>query len=204
MHVFAPSSARGLLRELKRFQTSFSGHKCIKNVGGRAPPGPAGELKRPPLPPIRTCGRFAVRVGASRPWRQGAICRGSSCQNYCLAAGLHPDLLSELRCFPDLIFRPQHHQKGLATELRPDPLGELKRSPRSPSRKCDRFTVGGGKLQTTKSSKGLAAGLRQNPLDERSNPTGPQHSWCNGREHSSRSKGELCGEEGGGVKSTLE
>src|SRR5208282_5469335 len=57
----------------------------------------------------------------------------SSCQNDCLAAGLRPDLLSELRCFPDLIFRPQHHQKGLAAGPRPDPLGELERSPRPPS-----------------------------------------------------------------------
>src|SRR5208282_1210735 len=56
MHVFAPSSARGLLRDLKRFQTSFSGHKCIINVGGRAPPGPAGELKRSPRPPSRNGG----------------------------------------------------------------------------------------------------------------------------------------------------
>src|SRR5208282_2112063 len=61
MHVFAPSSARGLLRELKRFQTSFSGHKCIKNVWR---PDSArtrwGSLSDPPEP-------LAVRVAASRP-----------------------------------------------------------------------------------------------------------------------------------------
>src|SRR5208282_2523914 len=47
--------------------------------------------------------------------------------------GLRPDLLREVRRFPDLIFRPQHHQKGLAAGLRPDLLGELERSPRPPS-----------------------------------------------------------------------
>ena len=104
-----------------------------KRLAAGLRPDPLGELKRPPRPPSRTCGRFAARVGASQPWRQGAICRGSSCQNDCLAAGLRQDLLSELRCFPDLIFRPQHHQKGLAAGLHPDPLGELERSPRPPS-----------------------------------------------------------------------
>src|SRR5208282_3274139 len=63
MHVFAPSSARGLLRELKRFHTSFSGHKCIKNVYR---PGSArtrwGSLSAPPDP-------LAVGVAASRPGR---------------------------------------------------------------------------------------------------------------------------------------
>ena len=48
-----------------------------------------------------------------------------------LSAGLRPDLLKELRSFPDLV--PQNHQKGLAAGLRPDPLGELKRSPRPPA-----------------------------------------------------------------------
>src|SRR5208282_1021854 len=61
MHVFAPSSARELLRELKRFQTSFSGHKCIKNVWR---PGSARtrweSLSDPPDP-------LAVRVAASQP-----------------------------------------------------------------------------------------------------------------------------------------
>ena len=47
-----------------------------------------------------------------------------------LAAGLRPDLLIELRRFPDLIFRTQNHQKRLAAGLRPDPLGELERFPR--------------------------------------------------------------------------
>src|SRR5208282_2239331 len=47
--------------------------------------------------------------------------------------GLRPDLLREVRRFPDLIFRPQNHQKRLAAGLRPDPLGELERSPRPPS-----------------------------------------------------------------------
>ena len=41
--------------------------------------------------------------------------------------------LRELRRSPDLIFRPQYHQKRLAAGLRPDPLGELERSPRPPS-----------------------------------------------------------------------
>ena len=47
--------------------------------------------------------------------------------------GLRPDLLREVRPFPDLIFRPQNHQKRLAAGLRPDPLEELQRSPRPPS-----------------------------------------------------------------------
>ena len=38
------------------------------------------------------------------------------------------------RLFPDHIFAQQNHQKGLAAGLRPDPLGELKRSPRPNSR----------------------------------------------------------------------
>ena len=50
-----------------------------------------------------------------------------------MAAGLRPDLLREVRRFPDLIFIPQNHQKRLAAGLRPDPLGELERSPRPPS-----------------------------------------------------------------------
>ena len=109
----------------------FQATNASKTFGGRAPPGPAelGELKSSPRPPSRTCGRFAARVSASRPWRQGAICRGSSCQNDCLAAGLRQDLLSELRCFPDLIFRPQHHQKGLAAGLRRTRWGSLSAPP---------------------------------------------------------------------------
>jgi len=43
---------------------------------------------------------------------------------------------------PDVIFRPQMHQKRLAAGLRPDPLGEIKLSPSPPSRS------GGGKLQS--------------------------------------------------------
>src|SRR5208282_5492420 len=83
--------------------------------------------------------------------------------NACLAAGLRPDMLREIRRFPDLIFRPQNHQKGLAAGLCPDPVGELERSPR------------------------------------------PLGQWVLWKEHSSRSKGALCGEEGGrGVESTLE
>src|SRR5208282_3815689 len=74
----------------------------------------------------------------------------SSCQNDCLAAGLRPDLLSELRCFPYLIFRPQHHQKGLAAGLRPDPLGELERSPWPPS------TVGAMEGNTLAAVKGAS------------------------------------------------
>ena len=46
-----------------------------------------------------------------------------------MAGGLRPDLLRELRRFPDLIFRQQNHEKRLAAGLRPDLLGELKRSP---------------------------------------------------------------------------
>src|SRR5208282_1022431 len=34
----------------------------------------------------------------------------SSGQNACLAAGFRPDLLREVRRFPDLIFRPQNHK----------------------------------------------------------------------------------------------
>ena len=47
----APSSERSLLREFKRSQTSFSGHKCIKNVWR---PNTArtrwGSLSAPPDP----------------------------------------------------------------------------------------------------------------------------------------------------------
>ena len=46
-----------------------------------------------------------------------------------LAAGLLPHLLREFKRFPDLIFRPQNHQKGLAAGLCPDPLGERSSSP---------------------------------------------------------------------------
>ena len=57
----APSSERSLLREFKRSQTSFSGHKCIKNVWR---PGSARtrweSLSAPPDP-------LAVGVAASRP-----------------------------------------------------------------------------------------------------------------------------------------
>src|SRR5271157_1069397 len=37
--------------------------------------------------------------------------------------------LRDLRRFPDLIFRPQNHQKRLAAGLRPDPLGSLSAPP---------------------------------------------------------------------------
>ena len=43
--------------------------------------------------------------------------------------GLRPELLRELRRFTELIFRPQMYQKRLVAGLRPDPLGELERSP---------------------------------------------------------------------------
>ena len=51
-----------------------------------------------------------------------------------LGGRARPDLLRELRRFLYLIFVPQNYQKGLAAGLRPDPLGELERSPRLPSR----------------------------------------------------------------------
>jgi len=55
---FAPSSAERLLRELKHSQTSFSGHKIAsKTFGGRAPHGPAGELKLSLKPPYPQWGR---------------------------------------------------------------------------------------------------------------------------------------------------
>ena len=49
--------------------------------------------------------------------------------NACVAAGLLPDPLRELKRSTDFIFRPKMNQKRLAAGLRPDPLGELKRSP---------------------------------------------------------------------------
>ena len=56
--------------------------------------------------------------------------------------GFRLELLRELRRFPELIFRPQMYQKRLAAGLRPDPLGELERSPRTPSRSgCCRQAV---------------------------------------------------------------
>ena len=58
---WAPSSARSLLKELKRSQTSFLGHKCIKNVWL---PGSArtrwGSLSAPP-------DALAANVATSRP-----------------------------------------------------------------------------------------------------------------------------------------
>ena len=50
-------------------------------------------------------------------------------QNACLAAGLRPDSLEELKFSPDFIFRSQMHQKRLAAGLRPDPLEEIEHSP---------------------------------------------------------------------------
>ena len=48
------------------------------------------------------------------------------------SGGLRPELLRELRRFPELIFRPQMYQKRLAAGLRPDTLGELERSLQDP------------------------------------------------------------------------
>ena len=45
-------------------------------------------------------------------------------------AELRKDSIERVYALPDFIFRPQMHQKRLAAGLRPDPLGELKRSPR--------------------------------------------------------------------------
>ena len=47
--MFDAELASSLLRELKRSQTSFSGHKCIKNVWRPAGlrPDPLGELSAP-------------------------------------------------------------------------------------------------------------------------------------------------------------
>ena len=47
-------------------------------------------------------------------------------------AGLCPDLLRELKRFPDLIFRLQKHQKRLAAGLRPNPLGGSFSAPPGP------------------------------------------------------------------------
>ena len=135
----APSSARILLRELKRSQTSFSGHKCIKNVWR---PGSDwtrwGSLIAPPRPPSRTCGRFAARVGALRPWRQGAICRGKGGTSPSLALVIPPTERLQtsqagMHCFPTTgsttkftyhgsHFKLNMQQKRSTAGLRPDPL----------------------------------------------------------------------------------
>ena len=49
-------------------------------------------------------------------------------------AELHEESIERVLALPDFTFRPQMHQKRLAAGLRPDPLGELRRSPRPPSR----------------------------------------------------------------------
>src|SRR5208282_2836816 len=100
MHDFAPSSARGLLRELKRFQTSFSGHKCIKNVGGRAPPGPAGELKRFPRPPSRSGGGKLQSLATVWCPLRGREVRNESAWNgrrYLRRGYFKPDIVSDLK-----------------------------------------------------------------------------------------------------------
>jgi len=57
----APSSARSLLRDCKRSQTSFSGHKCIKTVWRPCSARTrCGSLSAPQDP-------LAVGVAASRP-----------------------------------------------------------------------------------------------------------------------------------------
>ena len=49
----------------------------------------------------------------------------------------------ELKRSPDFIFKSQMHQKRLAAELRPDPLGELQRSPRPANRSvCHAMQLG--------------------------------------------------------------
>ena len=59
------------------------------------------------------------------------IARDFFFKSKCLfGGGFRPELLRELRRFPELIFRPQMYrpqmyQKRLAAGLRPDPLGEL-------------------------------------------------------------------------------
>ena len=49
-------------------------------------------------------------------------------------AELRKESIERVYALPAFIFRPQMHQKRLAAGLRPDPLGELKRSPRPSSR----------------------------------------------------------------------
>ena len=51
-----------------------------------------------------------------------------------VGADLRKESIERVYALLDFIFRPQMHQKRLAAGLRPDPLGELKRSPRPPSR----------------------------------------------------------------------
>ena len=46
-----------------------------------------------------------------------------------LGAELRKEPIDRALALPDFIFRAQMHQKRLAAGLRPDPLGELKRSP---------------------------------------------------------------------------
>ena len=47
---------------------------------------------------------------------------------------LRKEPIERASALPYFIFRPQMHQKRLAAGLRPDPLRELKRSPRPISR----------------------------------------------------------------------
>ena len=54
----------------------------------------------------------------------------NSGQNACFLAELRKGIIERAYALPllDVIFRPQMHQKRWAAGLRPDPLGELKRS----------------------------------------------------------------------------
>ena len=49
-------------------------------------------------------------------------------------AEIRKEPIERAYALPDVIFRQQMHQKRLAAGRRPDPLGELKRSTRAPSR----------------------------------------------------------------------
>ena len=149
------------LRELKRSPDFiFKSQMQQKRLAAGLRPDPLGELQRSPRPPSRSgChgrehslaavrdalrrgrGRVEVR-GRSRCEREGLGLLlnlssreiSSSSQNACLAAGLCPNPLRELKRSPHFIFKSQMQQKRLAAGLRPDPLGELERSPRPPSR----------------------------------------------------------------------
>src|SRR5208282_849407 len=109
-----------------------------KRLAAELRPDPLGELKRSPRPPSRTGGRFAARVGASRPWRQRAICRGKGefprhwLWSFPLLERLQTSQAG-MHCFPTtgsttkLTYHRSHfklnmQQKRSAAELRPDPL----------------------------------------------------------------------------------
>ena len=122
-----------------------------------------------------------------------------------MAAGLRPHLLREVRCFLDLIFRPKNHQKRLAAGLRPDPLGELERSPRPSSTvgAMEENTLAAVKalprpnFQTSKSPKTFGGRAPPEPAGELERSPRPPSTVGAMEGNILAAVWALCGEEGG-------